>query len=66
LPGVRSVEHAGPNHVRIYAERDVRSDAAAAVISAGGRLLRLSVETASLDLIYNRYFQNATGARHAA
>jgi len=66
LPGVRSVEQAGPNHVRIYAERDVRSDAAAAVISAGGRLLRLSVETASLDLIYNRYFENTTGARHAA
>jgi ABC-2 type transport system ATP-binding protein len=66
LPGVRSVEPAGPNHVRIYAERDVRSDAAAAVISAGGRLLRLSVETASLDLIYNRYFENAAGARHAA
>jgi len=66
LPGVRSVEPAGPNHVRIYAERDVRSDAAAAVIAAGGRLLRLSVETASLDLIYNRYFENAAGARHAA
>jgi ABC-2 type transport system ATP-binding protein len=66
LPGVRSVEQAGPNHVRIYAERDVRSDAAAAVISAGGRLLRLSVETASLDLIYNRYFENAAGGRHAA
>ena len=66
LHGVRSIEQAGPNHVRIYAERDVRSDAAAAVISAGGRLLRLSVETASLDLIYNRYFANATGGRHAA
>jgi ABC-2 type transport system ATP-binding protein len=66
LPGVRSIEQAGPNHVRIYAERDVRADAAAAVISAGGRLLRLSVETASLDLIYNRYFENAAGARHAA
>jgi ABC-2 type transport system ATP-binding protein len=66
LPGVRSIEQAGPNHVRIYAERDVRSDAAAAVISAGGRLLRLSVETASLDLIYNRYFENAAGGRHAA
>jgi ABC-2 type transport system ATP-binding protein len=66
LQGVRSIEQAGPNHVRIYAERDVRSDAAAAVISAGGRLLRLSVETASLDLIYNRYFENASGGRHAA
>jgi ABC-2 type transport system ATP-binding protein len=66
VPGVRAVEAAGSNHVRIYAERDVRADAAAAVIAAGGRLLRLSVETPSLDLIYNRYFENAAGGRHAA
>jgi ABC-2 type transport system ATP-binding protein len=66
LPGVKSVEAAAGNHVRIYAERDVRSDAAAAVIGAGGRLLRLSVETPSLDLIYNSYFENLMGGRHAA
>jgi len=66
VPGVRAVEAAGSNHLRIYAERDVRADAAAAVIAAGGRLLRLSVETPSLDLIYNRYFENAAGGRHAA
>jgi len=52
--------------MRIYAESDVRSDAAAAVIAAGGRLLRLSVETPSLDQIYNRYFENVMGGRHAA
>jgi ABC-2 type transport system ATP-binding protein len=52
--------------MRIYAETDVRSDAAAAVIAGGGRLLRLSVETPSLDMIYNRYFENLTGGRHAA
>jgi ABC-2 type transport system ATP-binding protein len=66
VPGVRAVEAAGSNHLRIYAERDVRAEAAAAVIAAGGRLLRLSVETPSLDLIYNRYFENAAGGRHAA
>jgi ABC-2 type transport system ATP-binding protein len=66
VPGVRAVEAADSNHLRIYAERDVRADAAAAVIAAGGRLLRLSVETPSLDLIYNRYFENAAGGRHAA
>jgi len=66
VPGVRAVEAAGSNHVRIYAERDVRADAAAAVIAAGGRLLRLSVETPSLDLIYSRYFENESGGRHAA
>src|SRR5215510_4769082 len=66
VPGVKSVETAGTNHVRIYAERDVRADAAAAVVANGGRLLRLSVETPSLDLIYNRYFEKASGGRHAA
>jgi ABC-2 type transport system ATP-binding protein len=64
--GVKTVETAAGNHMRIYAESDVRSDAAAAVIAAGGRLLRLSVETPSLDQIYNRYFENLTGGRHAA
>jgi len=66
IPGVKAVETPSANHMRIYAERDVRSDAAAAVIAGGGRLLRLSVETPSLDLIYNRYFENVTGGRHAA
>jgi ABC-2 type transport system ATP-binding protein len=66
VPGVKSVETAAGNHMRIYAESDVRSDAAAAVIAAGGRLLRLSVETPSLDQIYNRYFENLMGGRHAA
>jgi ABC-2 type transport system ATP-binding protein len=66
VPGVKSVETPSANHMRIYAERDVRSDAAAAVIAGGGKLLRLSVETPSLDLIYNRYFENEMGGRHAA
>jgi len=65
LPGVKSVEVAGANHVRIYAERDVRPEAAA-VVAAGGRLLRLSVETPSLEMIYTRYFENVSGGRHAA
>jgi ABC-2 type transport system ATP-binding protein len=66
VPGVKSVETPSANHMRIFAETDVRSDAAAAVIAAGGRLLRLSVETPSLDMIYNRYFENLMGGRHAA
>jgi ABC-2 type transport system ATP-binding protein len=66
VPGVRAVEAAGANHLRIYAERDVRPEAAAAVVAAGGRLLRLSVETPSLEMIYTRYFENASGGRHAA
>jgi ABC-2 type transport system ATP-binding protein len=66
VAGVKSVETPSANHMRIYAERDVRSDAAAAVVTGGGRLLRLSVETPSLDMIYNRYFENLMGDRHAA
>jgi ABC-2 type transport system ATP-binding protein len=66
VPGVKSVEAVAGKHMRIYAESDVRADAAAAVIAAGGRLLRLSVETPSLDQIYNSYFENVMGGRHAA
>jgi ABC-2 type transport system ATP-binding protein len=68
VPSVRSVEVIGPNRVRLLSERDVRPEAAAAVVAAGGRLFRLSVEEPSLEAIYTRYFQNARaeGARHAA
>ena len=41
----------------------------AAVVGAGGRLLRLSVEEPSLETIYTRYFRNAAaqeGGRNAA
>jgi ABC-2 type transport system ATP-binding protein len=68
VPGVRSVEATGPNRWRLLAEQDVRPEAAAAVVAAGGRLLRLSVEEPSLEMIYTRYFQNQTneGERYAA
>jgi ABC-2 type transport system ATP-binding protein len=60
------VEAAGPNRVLLFADRDVRPEAAAAVVAAGGRLLRLSVEEPSLEAIYTRYFQTHAGERHAA
>jgi ABC-2 type transport system ATP-binding protein len=68
VPGVRAVEATRPNCFRLLAEGDVRPEAAAAVVAAGGRLLRLSVEEPSLEMIYTRYFQNLSseGARHAA
>jgi ABC-2 type transport system ATP-binding protein len=65
VPGVTAVEQTGPDRVRLLADRDVRPEAAAAVVSAGGRLLRLSVEEPSLEMIYTRYFQDQ-GERHAA
>jgi ABC-2 type transport system ATP-binding protein len=65
VPGVRSVETTAPDRFRLVADRDVRPEAAAAVVLAGGRLRRLSVEEPSLEAIYTRYFQDH-GARHAA
>jgi ABC-2 type transport system ATP-binding protein len=66
VPGVRAVETTSTNCFRLLAEGDVRPEAAAAVVAAGGRLLRLSVEEPSLEMIYTRYFQSNEGARHAA
>jgi ABC-2 type transport system ATP-binding protein len=65
VPGVRTVEEVAPGRLRLLAEGDVRPEAAAAVVAAGGRLTRLSVEEPSLEEIYTRYFENQ-GARHAA
>jgi ABC-2 type transport system ATP-binding protein len=65
VPGVTAVEQTGPDRVRLLADRDVRPEAAAAVVAAGGQLFRLSVEEPSLEMIYTRYFQEH-GAQHAA
>jgi ABC-2 type transport system ATP-binding protein len=66
VPGVQQVENVAPNRLRLLADRDVRPEAATAVVAAGGRLLRLSVEVPSLEAIYTRYFQTHEGARYAA
>ena len=64
-----AVERAGPERYRLAASRDVRPDAARAVVAANGALTRLSVEEPSLDAIYTRFFQAQTpneGVRDAA
>lgn len=69
LPGVSGVETVGSDRFRLTADRDVRPEAARAVVQAGGALRRLSVEDPSLDTIYNRFFQDLArhkGARDAA
>ena len=69
VPGVRNVEATAPGHFRLLAEGDVRPQAAAAVVGAGGQLRRLSVENPSLDAIYSRYFESqprSEGEMHAA
>jgi ABC-2 type transport system ATP-binding protein len=65
VPGVTAVEQTGSDRVRLLADRDVRPEAAAAVVNAGGQLRRLSVEEPSLEMIYTRYFQQQ-GVSHAA
>ncbi|WP_300177521.1 ABC transporter ATP-binding protein [Bradyrhizobium sp.] len=70
IPGVTNVEALAADRFRMTADRDVRSDAANAVVNANGSLRRLSVDEPSLEAIYARYFQNQTtpsgAARHAA
>jgi ABC-2 type transport system ATP-binding protein len=65
VSGVRAVETTGPDRFRLLAEHDVRPEAAAAVVAAGGRLTHLSVEEPDLEVIYTRYFETQ-GVRHAA
>jgi ABC-2 type transport system ATP-binding protein len=43
LQGVSAVEETGPDHLRLLADRDVRPEAAAAVVGANGPLFGLSV-----------------------
>ncbi|NWG07531.1 MAG: ABC transporter ATP-binding protein [Chloroflexi bacterium] len=59
LEGLRDVNAVEMNNgaIQIEAQKDVRADAAEAVIQAGGRLQGLSVEAQSLDDIYTRYFE---------
>jgi ABC-2 type transport system ATP-binding protein len=69
ISGVSAVEEVGAGRVRLLADRDVRPEAAAEVVAAGGRLKRLSVEEPSLETIYTRYFEQnpqAMEVPHAA
>jgi ABC-2 type transport system ATP-binding protein len=68
IGGVTNVETVAPDRFRLTAERDVRPDAARAVVAANGALRRLSVDEPSLDAIYARFFQGkpAQGVRDAA
>jgi len=59
LPEVNKVDFAN-GVFEIEARKDVRADAADAVIKAGGRLQSLNVESQSLDDIYTRYFEEVS------
>jgi ABC-2 type transport system ATP-binding protein len=70
IVGVTSVERVSEDRYRLTADRDVRPEAARAVVAANGALRRLSVDDPSLEAIYTRYFQqqkaNGQGVRDAA
>jgi ABC-2 type transport system ATP-binding protein len=69
IPGVAAVERVGADRFRLSAMRDVRPDAARAVIAVEGALTRLSVDEPSLEAIYTQFFRRqdvAAGARNAA
>jgi ABC-2 type transport system ATP-binding protein len=68
IPGVSNVETLAEDRFRMTAERDVRPDAARAVVAVNGSLKRLSVDEPSLEAIYARYFQGKQvgDVRHAA
>ena len=60
IPGVTRVQQTGELTYRLTADRDVRADAARAVVAADGALTRLSVDDPSLDAIYVRFFERQT------
>jgi ABC-2 type transport system ATP-binding protein len=67
IPGVAEIETLGPNQWRLKTDRDIRAETAAVVMGAGGKLLRLSRETPSLERIYTQYFRTEQeDGRHAA
>jgi len=60
IPGVAHVQIADTKKYQVEGARDIRPEAAQAVISAGGRLLSLGVQAQSLDDIYSAYFQGGS------
>lgn len=57
LDGALEVRRFGAQTFEIEATRDLRADAARAVIDAGGNLLSLDLEEPNLDEIYEQYFE---------
>jgi ABC-2 type transport system ATP-binding protein len=70
IAGVTGVEQISADRYRLAADRDVRPEAARAVVAANGALRRLSVAEPSLEAIYTRFFQQqkagGQGVRDAA
>ncbi len=65
VAGVQEVQRTGDERYLIVGKGDLRAEAAAAVVNAGGRLYGLDVEAPSLDEIYSRYFQEVSHGANA-
>lgn len=65
VPGVQDVQRTGDDRFLIVGKGDLRAEAAAAVVNAGGRLYGLDVEAPSLDEIYSRYFREVSHGANA-
>ncbi len=63
LAGVRTVVAPEEGRWRLTCERDLRAEAAAEVVAAGGRLKQLSLDHPSLENIYTRFFQSTAKER---
>jgi ABC-2 type transport system ATP-binding protein len=69
IAGVTKIERMASNRYRLTADRDIRPDAARAVVAANGALTQLTLDQPSLEAIYARFFQQQgenKELRHAA
>jgi ABC-2 type transport system ATP-binding protein len=66
VPGALQARQTDDMKYEVEAEHDVRADTARAVVQAGGDLLKLDVETQSLDEIYAHFFKEFADAKARA
>jgi len=57
IPGVVELNRPGANIYELEAQKDLRAEAAQAIIEAGGKIFALDIEEPSLDEIYTQYFE---------
>ncbi len=66
IPEVTALREMDSRGYELEATRDIRPETAEAVITGGGRLLRLGVQEQSLDDIYSTYFKEVAHGRSNA
>ncbi len=65
LPDATDVRRLGPDRYEVAARRDLRSEAARAVLEAGGTLTGLGLELPNLEEVYARYFEEVSHGAEA-